>query len=99
MAKAFDNFEIDKICKYDDEKVNELLNNKDIISYSFVAWAISAKPNSKNKNIIREKEIVESWLDENSPQYRKRKSRPDTKSSYFKSIIKYYSLVIVQSNK
>ena len=60
---------------------------------------LSAKTNSKNKNIIREKEIVESWLDENSPQYRKRKSRPDTKSSYFKSIIKYYSLVIVQSNK
>ena len=31
FEKAFDNFEIDKICKYDDEKVNELLNNKDII--------------------------------------------------------------------
>ena len=31
FRKAFDNFEIDKICKYNDEKVNELLNNKDII--------------------------------------------------------------------
>ncbi len=31
FEKAFDNFEIDKICKYNDEKVNELLNNKDII--------------------------------------------------------------------
>lgn len=74
-------------------------NNKDIISYNFIAWAISAKPNSKNKNIIREKEIIESWLDENSSQYRKRKSRAATKSSYNKAIIKYYSLIIVQANK
>lgn len=28
---AYDNFDIDMICNYDDEKINELLNNKDII--------------------------------------------------------------------
>lgn len=28
---AYDNFDIDKICNYDDEKFNELINNKDII--------------------------------------------------------------------
>lgn len=28
---AFDNFDIDKIVKYDENKINELLNNKDII--------------------------------------------------------------------
>ena len=28
---AYDNFNIDKIIKYDDKKINELLNNKDII--------------------------------------------------------------------
>ena len=31
FRKAFDNFDIDKIVKYDDNKINSLLNNKDII--------------------------------------------------------------------
>ncbi len=31
FEKAYDNFDIDKVIKYDDNKINELLNNKDII--------------------------------------------------------------------
>ena len=31
FRKAFDNFDIDKICNYDEEKIEELLQNKDII--------------------------------------------------------------------
>ena len=31
FRKAYDNFDLDKICNYDDEKIKELLNNKDII--------------------------------------------------------------------
>lgn len=31
FEKAYDNFEIDKICLYDDNKVKELLNDKNII--------------------------------------------------------------------
>lgn len=31
FRKAFDNFDIDKIIKYDDKKVSELMNNPDII--------------------------------------------------------------------
>ena len=65
----------------------------------FITFAISAKPNTKNKNIIRQKEIVEKFLDENSAAYRKRRSRLATKNSYHKAVIKYYSLVINQSNK
>ncbi|MDD3121879.1 MAG: hypothetical protein PHC62_00020 [Candidatus Izemoplasmatales bacterium] len=73
--------------------------DKEIVSYKFVTWAISAKPNSKNKNIIRQKEIIEHWLDETSPQYRKRKSRAATKSSYYKSVLFYYVLAINKANK
>lgn len=72
---------------------------KDINSSDFLIWAMSSKPNSKNKNIIRQKEIIETWLDENSPQYRKRKSREATKSSYHKSVLKYYVMVISKANK
>lgn len=74
-------------------------NDKDVTSIAFVSWAISAKPNSKNKNIIRQKQIIEGWLDENSPQYRKRKSRAATKSSYYKSVLYYYVLIINKANK
>ena len=74
-------------------------NDTDVVSYKFVTWAISSKPNSKNKNIIRQKEIIENWLDETSPQYRKRKSRAATKSSYYKSVLFYYSLMINKANK
>ncbi len=31
FRKAFDNFNIDKICNYDNNKIQELLQNKDII--------------------------------------------------------------------
>lgn len=31
FAQAFDNFDIDKIINYDEEKINSLLNNKDIV--------------------------------------------------------------------
>ena len=31
FRKAFDNFDIDKICNYNENKVNELMNNKDIV--------------------------------------------------------------------
>ena len=72
---------------------------KDVRSIDFVSRSIAAKPNTKNKNVIRQKEIIETWLDENSPQYRKRRSRPDTKSSYNKSVLIYYVLVINAANK
>lgn len=72
---------------------------KDVSSYEFISKSIVAKPNSKNKNVNRQKEIIENWLNENSPQYRKRKSRAATKSSYNKSIMIYYVLVINQANK
>lgn len=74
-------------------------NKTDVVSYEFVTWAISSKPNSKNKNIIRQKEIIEGWLNETSPQYRKRKSRAATKSSYYKSVLFYYALIINKANK
>jgi DNA-3-methyladenine glycosylase I len=31
FREAYDNFNIDKICSYDNKKIEELLNNKDII--------------------------------------------------------------------
>jgi len=72
---------------------------KDIASIEFVNKSIGNKPNTKNKNIFRKKEIIETWLDENSPQYRKRKSRAATKSSYYKSVLTYYVLLLNKVNR
>lgn len=71
---------------------------KDVTAYAFLSNCVIAKPNTKNKNVIRQKEIVETWLNENSPAYRKKKSRA-TRSSYCKAVLIYYTLVIMQSNK
>ena len=38
--------------------------------------------NSKNQNIIRQKEIIEGWLCENSQAYIRRRSREATKNNY-----------------
>lgn len=72
---------------------------KDVRTLKFITYTISAKPNSKNPNIIKQKQIIEGWLDENSPQYRKRKSREGTKSSYYKSVLIYYAFIISIANK
>lgn len=31
FRKAYDNFSLDKVCSYDEEKINELIENKDIV--------------------------------------------------------------------
>lgn len=72
---------------------------KDVRDIEFLTFSITPKPNSKDPNILRQKEIVENWLDEKSPAYRKRKSRLATKNSYHRSVYTYFALVIHNSNK
>ena len=73
--------------------------NNDITDINFITSSITPKPNSKNKDVLRQREIIEGWLDEKSPTYRKRKSRPATKNSYFKAILMYFVLSIFEANK
>lgn len=73
--------------------------DKDVATLDFVNKSIVPKPNSKNTNIIRQKQIIESWLNESSPNYRRRKNRPATASSYYKSVLKYYVLLINKCNR
>ena len=67
---------------------------KSVGSLDFVSYSIKAKPNSKDPDIIKLKEIITSWLDEKSPQYVKRKHRPATATSYYKAVLTYMVLVI-----
>ena len=72
---------------------------KDVRDIDFITYTLRAKPNSKDKNELRRRQIIEKWLDENSPAYRKRKSRALTKISYNKAVLTYFTLVIQQANK
>lgn len=82
------------ICDY-------MANNKikEVNGIDFIAYSIKAKPNVKDKNLLDMKDIILSWLDENSDQYRKRKSRQATANSYYKSILQYITLSINKANK
>lgn len=77
----------------------EVSKYKDITNPEFLAKSISPKPNTKDPKILRQKEIVEKWLDENSPAYRKRKSREATAVSYHKAVMSYFAWVVYISNK
>ena len=68
--------------------------HKKLSSVEFISYSIKAKPNTKDKYLLEMKAIVLRWLDENSPNYRKRKSRQSTAISYYKSIMKYFILNI-----
>ena len=72
---------------------------KDVRDIDFITYSIAPKPNAKNKDILRQKEIVEELLNENSMAYKRRKSRIATKNSYYKSIFAYFTLVINTANK
>lgn len=61
FRKAFDNFEIDKICNYDDKKIQELLKNEKIIRNKLKINA--AINNSKIfKEIIKEYGTFHNYL-------------------------------------
>lgn len=72
---------------------------KDIHDIKFVSFSIAPKPNAKDEYTVRGKEIVETWLSEKSPAYRKRNKRAETKASYFRAIYAYFALTIYEANK
>lgn len=74
-------------------------SKKDVTDISFISYSIAPKPNVKNKDILRQHEIIEKWLTENSNSYIRRKSRAATKSAYFKALYSYFTLIIHESNK
>lgn len=68
--------------------------NKDPKSLEFITYTTSPKPNSKDPNVIRIKEILELLLSENSPAYRRRRSRLATQNNYHRAFLSYFAWVI-----
>ena len=68
--------------------------NKDVRTAEFIKFSIQPKPNSKDKNILRIKDITEKWLMESSKRYVHRRNRLATKNSYHRSVLMYFTLLI-----
>ena len=60
----------------------------------FLTYSMTTKPNTKDKNLLREREIILKWLTENSVDYIRRKSRQSTAASYYKCVLKMIVLGI-----
>lgn len=72
---------------------------KSINSIDFMGHSLVQKPNSRDPYIIELNKIIVTWLDENSANYRRRKSRIATANSYKRACLTYITLAIVAANK
>ena len=72
---------------------------KEVSDISFITFSVSPKPNTKDVNIIRMKELLEDWLDSTSVSYRKRKKRLATRNSYNRALLMYFTLIVHIANK
>ena len=71
----------------------------DVANINFITQTIAPKPNAKQKEIVRLKEIIEEWLCESGTAYLRRRSRLATKNSYERAVRMYFALIIHNSNR
>lgn len=72
---------------------------KDIRDISFLTYTISAKPNTKDPNLTRQKEIVTNWLEKSPSNFMRRRSREGTANAYYRAVYSYFAIVIQTANK
>lgn len=100
IVKNTDNLnEVEEMISLEVATYFEVSKTKDVRDIEFISFSVKAKPNTKNKNILRLNFLVDKLLSENSIAYNRRKGRPDTKTSYNRAILTYFALIINQSNK
>ena len=68
--------------------------DKDLTNISFITYTVSPKPNAKQKEIVRQKEIIEEFLCESGTAYMRRRSRIATRNSYERCVRMYFALTI-----
>lgn len=72
---------------------------KDVRDLDFVSFSIKNKPNSKDKYILRQKELMDQILLNNSEHFSRRRNRLATESAYYRALNAYFALTIQQANK
>lgn len=81
---------VDFMRRYPDEKII-VPNNK------FIAHSMSMKPNTKDQDILRQKAIINEWLN-TSAKYRGIKTQ-NSRNNYFKAMLGYVALAVNESGK
>ena len=69
-------------------------NSKDVTDISFITYTVAPKPNAKQKEIIRQKDLIEDFLSDSGTAYLRRRSRIATKNSYERCVRMYFALMI-----
>lgn len=69
-------------------------DTKDVTDIKFISYTMAPKPNAKQPEIIRQKEIVETFLMNSGTAYVRRKSRDGTRNSYERCVKMYFVLCI-----
>ena len=72
---------------------------KDVKDLSFISFSIKPVPNSKDKLVLRKKEIMDILLLNNSENFAIRRSRAATESAYYRAINAYFALTIQKASK
>ena len=72
---------------------------KNINDISFISFSIKPTPNSKDKNVIRKKELMDIILINNSENFSRRRNRKATESAYYRAFNAYIALMIQKANK
>ncbi len=67
---------------------------RDLSDIKFITFTVAPKPNAKQKEIIRMKEIIENWLCESGTAYMRRRSRDATRNSYERAVRMYFAVTI-----
>lgn len=73
--------------------------NGDVRDIDFISYSIKAKPNSKDQYVLRQKELIDILLINNSEHFARRRNRNATESAYYRAINAYFALIIQESNK
>ena len=70
-----------------------------ITGVKFLNYCMSTKPNTKDPDLLFIRETIVRWLNTNSIDYVRRKSRTATATSYYKAVLKMIVLTISAANK
>lgn len=72
-------------------------DDKEVVGARFIQHSTALKPNTKDKDILEQKNIILKWLN-TSDRYKSIKTQA-TKNSYYRSIVAYIALIVNISNK
>ena len=74
-------------------------STKDVRDISFVTYCIKTKPNTKNQYLLRQKELLNIILMNNSEHFKRRRNNLATEQAYYRAVNAYMALQIQESNK